>query len=115
MAKRTQGNISQATRTVGQLRNVGFILIAISVVSRKFADKLAIFSEQEKISKEEILMGKVKELSVFVDDIRKCGETPVGIADKLGTMFSAEAVTKLVAKAKSKKELTCEEVRAVLA
>lgn len=61
-------------------------------------------------------MGKVKELSAFVDEIRKCGETLVDIADGLADMFSTnkeeESIKQSVAEEKT---LTCEDVRAVLA
>ena len=51
-------------------------------------------------------MGKVKELSILVDEIKSCGETLIGISDELAKMFSS---------ATEEKQLTLEEVRAVCA
>lgn len=51
-------------------------------------------------------MGKVKELSILVDEIKSCGETLIGISDELAKMFSSAA---------KEKQLTLEEVRAVCA
>lgn len=77
-------------------------------------------------------MGKVSELSMLVDELRKCGETLIGISDDLKEMFSSaepeqtpapEPEKKPAAKEKPKEEpkpptekaVTLEEVRAVLA
>lgn len=51
-------------------------------------------------------MGKVKELSMLVDEIKSCVETLIGISDELTKMFSSAA---------KEKQLTLEEVRAVCA
>lgn len=51
-------------------------------------------------------MGKVKELSMLVDEIKSCVETLIGISDELTKMFSS---------ATEEKKLTLEEVRSVLA
>lgn len=51
-------------------------------------------------------MGKVKELSMLVDEIKSCVETLIGISDELTKMFSS---------AEKEKQLTLEEVRSVLA
>ena len=51
-------------------------------------------------------MGKVKELSMLVDEIKSCVETLIGISDELAKMFSS---------ATEEKQLTLEEVRAVCA
>ncbi len=70
-------------------------------------------------------MGKVSELSIIVDELRKCGETLISISEELTEMFSSEetekqSVKKNVSKGEEQKEsakkgLTLEEVRAVLA
>lgn len=70
-------------------------------------------------------MGKVSELSMLVDELKKCGETLISISEELTELFSSAEPEKLPAKksaAKKKepeppaeKELTLEEVRAVLA
>lgn len=75
-------------------------------------------------------MGKVSELSMLVDELKKCGETLIGISDDLKEMFSSAEPEqtpapekKPAAKAKPKEEpkppapkaVTLEEVRAVLA
>lgn len=70
-------------------------------------------------------MGKVSELSMLVDELKKCGETLVSISEELTELFSSaepekQPVKKSAAKKKepeppAEKELTLEEVRAVLA
>ena len=75
-------------------------------------------------------MGKVSELSMLVDELRKCGETLVGLSEGLADLFSGSAEEKQPAKktaAKKKaaeepksevpeeKALTLEDVRAVCA
>ena len=72
-------------------------------------------------------MGKVSELSALTDELRKCGEALVGIADGLTELFSSseEPEEKPAKKAAARKEpkaevpeekpLTLEDVRAVLA
>lgn len=64
-------------------------------------------------------MGKVSELSMLVDELKKCGETLIGISEEL-TELEKQPIKKSAAKMKepeppAKKELTLEEVRAVLA
>lgn len=75
-------------------------------------------------------MGKVSELSMLVDELKKCGETLIGISDELKEMFSSaeseqapapEPEKKPAVKPKEEpkppepKAVTLEEVRAVLA
>lgn len=76
-------------------------------------------------------MGKVNELSMLVDELRKCGETLVGLSEGLADLFSGSAeeekktVKKTTAKKKGTEEpklevqeekaLTLEDVRAVCA
>lgn len=70
-------------------------------------------------------MGKVSELSMLVDELKKCGETLISISEELTGLFSSvepekQPVKKSVAKKEEpessvEKELTLEEVRAVLA
>ena len=73
-------------------------------------------------------MGKVSELSMLVDELRKCGETLVGISQELADMFSSieqekQPAKKTAAKKKAAEEpkpetekpLTLEDVRAVCA
>ena len=76
-------------------------------------------------------MGKVSELSMLVDELRKCGETLVGLSEGLADLFSGTAeeekapAKKTTAKKKAAEEpkaepqdekaLTLEEVRAVCA
>jgi len=55
-------------------------------------------------------MGRVKELSAITDEIRRCGETLLGIADSLTEMFGGGQEKTPVAP-----EITLEQVRAVLA
>lgn len=70
-------------------------------------------------------MGKVSELSMLVDELKKCGEALIGISEELTELFSSaepekQPVKKRDAKKKApeppaEKKLTLEEVRAVLA
>ena len=70
-------------------------------------------------------MGKVSELSMLVDELKKCGETLISISEELTELFSSaesekQPVKKSAAKKKepeppAEKELTTAEVRAVLA
>ena len=76
-------------------------------------------------------MGKMNELSMLVDELRKCGETLVGLSEGLADLFGGTAeeekqpVKKSTAKKKTAEEtkpeapeekpLTLEDVRAVLA
>ena len=77
-------------------------------------------------------MGKVSELSMLVDELKKCGEVLIGISEGLVDMFSGTAEEKLPAKKsapkkkpveepkpepqpKEEKPLTLEDVRAVCA
>ena len=70
-------------------------------------------------------MGKVSELSMLVDELKKCGETLIGISEELTELFSSTELEKQPIKKSAakmtepeppaKKELTLEEVRAVLA
>lgn len=77
-------------------------------------------------------MGKVSELSMLVEELRKCGETLVGISEGLADMFSGTAEEKppvkkaplkkkaaeepkLEPQPKEEKPLTLEDVRAVCA
>lgn len=75
-------------------------------------------------------MGKMNELSMLTEELRKCGETLIGISEELTSMFGGSAeekqpVKKAAAKKKDadapkpevpeKKPLTLEDVRAVCA
>ena len=75
-------------------------------------------------------MGKMNELSMLVDELKKCGETLVGLSEGLADLFSGSAeekqpIKKSAAKKKSSEEpkpeapeekaLTLEDVRAVCA
>ena len=75
-------------------------------------------------------MGKMNELSMLVDELKKCGETLVGLSEGLADLFSGSAeekqpIKKSSAKKKSAEEpkpeapeekaLTLEDVRAVCA
>ena len=70
-------------------------------------------------------MGKVSELSMLVDELKKCGETLISISEELTGLFSSTESEKQPAKKSTakkneseppaEKELTLEEVRAVLA
>ena len=77
-------------------------------------------------------MGRVSELSMLVDELKKCGETLIGISEGLADMFGAAEgekqpakkaapkkkaaeEPKLESKPKEEKPLTLEDVRAVCA
>ena len=73
-------------------------------------------------------MGKMNELSMLVDELKKCGETLVGLSEGLADLFSGSAekekqpAKKSAAKKKATEEtkpeekaLTLEDVRAVCA
>ena len=75
-------------------------------------------------------MGKMNELSMLVDELKKCGETLVGLSEGLADLFSGSAeekqpIKKSAAKKKfaeepkpeapEEKALTLEDVRAVCA
>ena len=62
-------------------------------------------------------MGKMNELSQAIDELRRCGDALIGVADSLRGLFSgndAEAEAQPTVEA-AKPELTLEQVRAVLA
>ena len=62
-------------------------------------------------------MGKMNELSQAIDELRRCGDALIGVADSLRELFSgndAEAETQPTVEA-AKPELTLEQVRAALA
>ena len=62
-------------------------------------------------------MGKMNELSQAIDELRRCGDALIGVADSLRELFSgndAEAEPQPTVEA-AKPELTLEQVRAVLA
>ena len=50
-------------------------------------------------------MGKVSELSMLVDELKKCGETLISISEELTEMFSSEETEKQPVKTKNKKKL----------
>lgn len=54
-------------------------------------------------------MSKVSELSMLVEELRKCGETLVGISEGLVDMFSGEAEEKQPAKKAAPKKRAAEE------
>lgn len=54
-------------------------------------------------------MSKVSELSMLVDELRKCGETLIGISEGLADMFSGEAEEKQPAKKAVSKKKVAEE------
>ena len=74
-------------------------------------------------------MGKVSELAMFVDELKKCGETLIGISEGLADLFSGtdeetpannfspkvQFEAKAEAPVSEKKAVTLEEVRKVLA
>ena len=70
-------------------------------------------------------MGKASELSMLVDELKKCGETLISISEELTGMFSSaktekQSAKKNVSKGEEQKESvekipTLEDVRAVLA
>jgi hypothetical protein len=62
-------------------------------------------------------MGKMNELSQAIDELRRCGDALIGVADSLRELFSgndAEAEPQPTVEA-AKPELTLEQVRAALA
>ena len=62
-------------------------------------------------------MGKVNELSQAIDELRRCGDALIGVADSLRELFSgndAEAEPQPTVEA-AKPALTLEQVRAALA
>lgn len=54
-------------------------------------------------------MGKVSELSMLVDELKKCGEVLIGISEGLADMFSGTAEEKLPAKKAAPKKKPAEE------
>lgn len=54
-------------------------------------------------------MGKVSELSMLVDELKKCGEALIGISEGLADMFSGTAEEKPPAKKAAPKKKTAEE------
>ncbi|AHM57658.1 hypothetical protein EAL2_808p01530 (plasmid) [Peptoclostridium acidaminophilum DSM 3953] len=65
-------------------------LTAISVVSKRLAQKIKALSakEQEK-RKEEPQMSKMSELSQVISELKDCGKTLINIADSLTEIFSS--------------------------
>ena len=62
-------------------------------------------------------MGKMNELSQAIDELRRCGDALIGVADSLWELFSGnntEVESQPTVEA-AKPELTLEQVRAVLA
>lgn len=61
-------------------------------------------------------MGKVKELSMAVEELRRCGEALIDVADSLKTLFSGDAAEEPHrADTPTTKPIPLEKVRAVLA
>ncbi len=61
-------------------------------------------------------MGKVKELSMAVEELRRCGEALIEVADSLKTLFSGDAAEEPHrADAPAPKPIPLEKIRAVLA
>lgn len=60
-------------------------------------------------------MSKMSELDFLVQELKKCGESLVNIADELTGIFSETGEKKEEASAESAKEYTFTEVRAFLA
>ena len=54
-------------------------------------------------------MSKVSELSMLVDELKKCGETLIGISEGLANMFSGTAEEKLPVKKVAPKKKPAEE------
>lgn len=54
-------------------------------------------------------MGKVSELSMLVDELKKCGEALIGISEGLADMFSGAEEEKAPAKKASSKKKAAEE------
>lgn len=61
-------------------------------------------------------MGKVKELSMAIEELRRCGEALIEVADSLKDLFSSDsAETPRPAEAPAPKPIPLEKVRGVLA
>lgn len=61
-------------------------------------------------------MGKVKELSMAVEELRRCGEALIDVADSLKTLFSGDAAEEPHrADTPAPKPIPLEKIRAVLA
>ena len=61
-------------------------------------------------------MAKVKELSMAVEELRRCGEALINVADSLKDMFSGDSAGECnQAETPSPKPIPLEKVRAVLA
>lgn len=64
-------------------------------------------------------MGKTSELSLVIEELRRCGNALIGAAETLTDLFSdsggAETNTDVTSVAQEPKPITLEEVRAVLA
>lgn len=61
-------------------------------------------------------MGKVKELSMAVEELRRCGETLIEVADSLKTLFSGDAAEEPHGQTHpAPKPIPLEKIRAVLA
>jgi len=61
-------------------------------------------------------MGKVKELSMAIKELHRCGETLIDVADSLKAMFSGDAADEpRKAETPAPKQVPLEKVRAVLA
>lgn len=61
-------------------------------------------------------MGKVKELSTAIEELRRCGETLIDVANHLNTLFSRDAEDEpRAAEQPAPKPIPLEKVRAVLA
>ena len=54
-------------------------------------------------------MGKVSELSMLVDELKKCGEALIGISEGLADMFSGAEEEKAPAKKAASKKKAAEE------
>ena len=54
-------------------------------------------------------MGKVSELSMLVDELKKCGETLISISEELTEMFSSEETEKQPVKKNAAKREKAEE------
>ena len=61
-------------------------------------------------------MGKVKELSMAIEELRRCGEALIDVADSLKDLFSGDsAETTSQVEAPAPKPIPLEKVRGVLA
>lgn len=56
-------------------------------------------------------MGKVSELSMLVNELKKCGETLIGISEGLADMFSGEEEEKQPIKKTAPKKKAAEELK----